>query len=168
MCDVCVCVCMRVRVRVRACACACACVCVCVCVRVRVQVRVRACACACVHVRVCVCVLLPGERRTADSAQRARKDCEFVEGLSVSLWKLSFLHILLFRSFSSPLSLPPSLLPKAPSRISRVWTVQSMTSGDFMRVGDIATADRPMHLCLKPCMHPSDAKLLYVVCEDSG
>lgn len=56
----------------------------------------------------------------------------------------------------------------APSRISTVWTVQSVISGGYMQIGDIATADRPMHLSLAPCMYPSDGRLLYITCEDSG
>lgn len=58
-----------------------------------------------------------------------------------------------------------SSLSQAPSRIASVWTVQSVTSGHYMRVGDIATADRPMHLSLVPCMHPTDSRLLHIVCE---
>jgi hypothetical protein len=53
-----------------------------------------------------------------------------------------------------------------PSRISQIWTVQSATTGDYMRVGDIATADRLMHLSLIPCMHPTDSRLLYIMCDE--
>ena len=43
--------------------------------------------------------------------------------------------------------------------------IKSVISGHYMRVGDIATADRPMHLSLEPCMHPVDTRLLYIVCK---
>jgi hypothetical protein len=53
----------------------------------------------------------------------------------------------------------------APSGISPVWAIQSVSQGTFMRVGDIVTADRRMQLQLVPGSHPGDPRHLYIHCQ---